>query len=113
MSIITITETAAKHIDALLSKNDKAVGVRLGTSTKGCNGLAYDVEYVEEINSDDEIVSDNGATVYIDRKSLLFLMGLEMDWEESMFATGFKFTNPNETGRCGCGESFTVDETAP
>lgn len=108
MSIITITDTAADHIRDLLEKNEGASGLRLGTNTKGCNGLAYQVDYVDEIDPDDEVITDKGVTIYVNRKSLLFLMGLEMDWEDSMFSTGFKFNNPNEKGRCGCGESFTV-----
>ncbi len=108
MSIITITDTAADHIRDLLAKSDTARGLRLGTNTKGCNGLAYQVDYVDEIDPDDEVITDKGVTIYVNRKSMLFLMGLEMDWEDSMFSTGFKFNNPNEKGRCGCGESFTV-----
>jgi len=108
MSAIRITDKAAEHIQALLAKKDGAVGIRLGTSTHGCSGLGYTVDYVEEPSTDDELVEDKGVKVYVDRKSLLFLLGTEMDWEDSMFSTGFKFTNPNEKGRCGCGESFHV-----
>ncbi|MCJ9430114.1 HesB/IscA family protein [Kordiimonas marina] len=108
MSAIRITDKAAEHIQALLAKKEGAVGIRLGTSTHGCSGLGYTVDYVEEPSTEDELVEDKGVKVYVDRKSLLFLLGTEMDWEDSMFSTGFKFTNPNEKGRCGCGESFHV-----
>ncbi|TNE64327.1 MAG: iron-sulfur cluster assembly accessory protein [Alphaproteobacteria bacterium] len=108
MSVITITEKAAEHIRALLASKESAVGIRLGTSTHGCSGLGYTVDYVEEPNAADELVEDKGVKVFVDRKSLLFLLGTQMDWEDSMFSTGFKFSNPNEKGRCGCGESFHV-----
>ncbi len=108
MSVIQITEKAAEHIHALLGKNEAAIGIRLGTSTHGCSGLGYTVDYVEEPTPGDELVEDKGVKVFVDRKSLLFLLGTEMDWEDGMFSTGFKFTNPNEKGRCGCGESFHV-----
>lgn len=108
MAVLEITDRAADHIRALLEKNGDAVGIKLGTSTHGCSGLGYTVDYVEEPAADDEVVETKGVKVFVDRKSLLFLLGTEMDWEDSMFSTGFKFTNPNEKGRCGCGESFHV-----
>ncbi|WP_417462749.1 HesB/IscA family protein [Kordiimonas sp.] len=108
MAVINITDKAADRIRALLSKNETAVGIKLGTSTHGCSGLGYTVDYVEEPSAEDEVVEDKGVKVFVDRKSLLFLLGTEMDWEDSMFSTGFKFSNPNEKGRCGCGESFHV-----
>lgn len=109
MSVITITDSAAKHITQLIEASDKPVaGLRLGTSTQGCSGLGYKIDYVEQAGADDEIVDHNGVRVFVDRKSLLFLLGTVMDYEEGLFSTGFTFTNPNEKGRCGCGESFTV-----
>lgn len=109
MSVITITDGAAEHITQLIAASDKPVaGLRLGTSTQGCSGLGYKVDYVEEASPDDEVVNHNGVSVFVDRKSLLFLLGTVMDYEEGLFSTGFTFTNPNEKGRCGCGESFTV-----
>lgn len=109
MSVITITDNAAEHINQLIKASGKPVsGLRLGTSTQGCSGLGYKVDYVEDPGVDDEAVTHNGVTVYVDRKSLLFLLGTVMDYEEGLFSTGFTFTNPNEKGRCGCGESFTV-----
>jgi iron-sulfur cluster assembly protein len=108
VAVINITDKAADHIRALLAKNEGAVGIRLGTSKHGCSGLGYTVDYVDEPSAEDELVEDKGVKVFVDRKSLLFLLGTQMDWEDSMFSTGFKFTNPNEKGRCGCGESFHV-----
>lgn len=109
MSVISITDSAAKHITKLIEESDKPVaGLRLGTSTQGCSGLAYKIDYVDEPGADDEKVTHNGVTVFVDRKSLLFLLGTVMDYEEGLFSTGFTFTNPNEKGRCGCGESFTI-----
>lgn len=107
-SAIEITDTAADHIKALLAKNAEAIGIKLGTETYGCSGLGYTVDYLTEEDPECELVEDKGVKVFVDRKSLLFLLGTQMDWEDSMFATGFKFTNPNEKGRCGCGESFNV-----
>ena len=107
-SVITITDKAAEHIKGLLAKNEAAIGIKLGTETHGCSGLGYTVNYVEAEETDLELVEDKGVKVFVDRKSLLFILGTEMDWEDSMFSTGFKFTNPNEKGRCGCGESFHI-----
>jgi len=107
-SVISITDKAAERIRGLLAKSEGAIGIKLGTETHGCSGLGYTVDYVAEADTTLELVEDKGVKVYIDRKSLLFLLGTEMDWEDSMFSTGFKFTNPNEKGRCGCGESFHV-----
>ena len=107
-SAIEITDKAAEHIRALLAKNPGAIGLKLGTETHGCSGLGYTVDYVTAEDPDTEVVEDKGVKVFVDRKSLLFLLGTQMDWEDSMFSTGFKFSNPNEKGRCGCGESFHV-----
>jgi iron-sulfur cluster assembly accessory protein len=108
MSVINITDAAADRIKGLLSKSGDAIGIKLGTETHGCSGLGYTVDYVAEADPELELVEEKGVKVFVDRKSLLFLLGTEMDWEDTMFSTGFKFTNPNEKGRCGCGESFHV-----
>ena len=108
MSVIQISDKAAERIQALLSKSNEAIGIKLGTETHGCSGLGYTVDYVTEADPELELVEDKGVKVFVDRKSLLFLLGTQMDWEDSTFSTGFKFTNPNEKGRCGCGESFHV-----
>lgn len=106
---LKVTDRAAERIRDLLAKADKpAAGLRLTTPQKGCSGLSYKVDYVDEPNPMDEVVETPGGTLYIDTMSLLYLVGSEMDWQEDMFTAGFVFTNPNEKGRCGCGESFTV-----
>ncbi|WCL54778.1 HesB/IscA family protein [Gimibacter soli] len=108
MSVIEITDKAAERIKALLENRPEAIGLKLGTDTKGCSGLGYKIDYVTEADPADEKVEANGVAVFVDRKSLLYLLGTRMDWEESRFSTGFTFTNPNEKGRCGCGESFHI-----
>ncbi len=106
---LTVTERAVERIRDLLAKRDTpAAGLRLTTPQKGCSGLSYKVDYVDEPNPLDEVVETPGGTLYIDTMSLLYLVGSEMDWQEDTFTAGFVFTNPNEKGRCGCGESFTV-----
>lgn len=108
-SVINITDTAADRIKALLAERGKpSLGVRLGTRARGCSGLAYTVDYVDEPNPTDELVEDKGVRVYVDAQSLLYLIGSEMDYKDDMFAEGFTFTNPNAKGQCGCGESFHV-----
>ena len=108
MSAIVVTDKAADHIRSLLEKDADAIGLKLGTETHGCSGLGYTIDYVKDVDPADELVETKGVKLFVDRKSLLFLLGTEMDWEDSMFSTGFKFTNPNEKGRCGCGESFHI-----
>ena len=109
MTPITITDAAANHIRHLLEARGKpSAGIRLGTATAGCSGLAYKVEYVDEPDPADAVVEDKGIRLYIDGQSLMYIIGSEMDYVEDTFSNGFTFTNPNETGRCGCGESFSV-----
>ncbi|MFZ5610584.1 MAG: HesB/IscA family protein [Pseudomonadota bacterium] len=109
MAVLTITDAAAAQIKALLAKRGKpCAGVRLGTKTAGCSGLKYQVDYVDEPNPADEMVEDKGVRLYVEPMSLMYLIGATMDWREDTFSAGFTFTNPNEKGRCGCGESFTV-----
>jgi len=106
---ITITDAAAARIREIISNRDKpSLGVRLGTSTKGCNGMSYTVEYVDEVNPTDEKIEDKGILLYVDVMSLIYLIGSVMDYKDEKFQSGFTFTNPNEKGRCGCGESFHV-----
>ena len=109
MAILSITDAAAERMKYLMEKRGKpSAGIRLGTATRGCSGLAYEVDYVDDPDPKDEVVQDKGITLYVDPASLMFLIGSEMDYREDMFASGFTFTNPNEKGRCGCGESFHV-----
>jgi iron-sulfur cluster assembly protein len=106
---IHITDEAATRIRGLLEGRDKpALGIRLGTSQKGCSGLGYTIDFVDEINEDEVLVQDKGINLYVEKASLPYINGTNMDWAEDKFSTGFVFENPNEKGRCGCGESFHV-----
>ena len=106
--MITITENAAKHINNYLTKRGKGLGVRLGVQTSGCSGMAYNLEFVDEVNDDDLIFEEHGARVYIDPKSLVYLDGTQVDYTKEGLQEGFKFENPNVKDSCGCGESFHV-----
>lgn len=106
--MITITENAAKHINNYLTKRGKGLGVRLGVKTSGCSGMAYNLEFVDEVNDDDLIFEEHGARVYIDPKSLVYLDGTQVDYTKEGLQEGFKFENPNVKESCGCGESFHV-----
>jgi iron-sulfur cluster assembly protein len=106
---MTLTDAAAEHIRALLSKRGRpAVGIRIGVRSRGCSGLTYTLEYADEKGKLDELVQDKGVTVLIDPKASMFIIGTEMDYVEDKLQSGFTFRNPNEKGRCGCGESFHV-----
>jgi len=106
---ISISEPAADRVKAYLENRGKGVGVRLAVKTSGCSGMAYVMEFVDEINElEDEIFEDNGVTIVVDKKSLVYLDGTEMDYTKEGLNEGFKFINPNEKDSCGCGESFTV-----
>jgi iron-sulfur cluster assembly protein len=106
---MTVTEAAADRIQALLAKRGKpSVGIRVGVRSRGCSGLTYTLEYADEKGKFDEIVQDKGVTILIDPKATMFIIGTEMDFVEDKLQSGFTFRNPNEKGRCGCGESFHV-----
>lgn len=106
---LTVTDAAAERIAALLAQRGQpSAGLRLSTPQKGCSGFSYAVDYVDVPNPMDEVVETPGGRLYIDFTALLKVIGSQMDWKDDVFASGFVFTNPNETGRCGCGESFTV-----
>ncbi len=107
--MITVTSNAVNHIKKLLSSRDKKpIGIKLGIETKGCSGLSYNMEFVDQPTEGDELLKINDINIYIDPKATLFLLGTVMDYEEGVLESGFKFINPNEKGRCGCGESFHV-----
>lgn len=103
-----MTEAAARHVNRYLSKRGKGVGVRLGVKTTGCSGLAYKLEYVDELATEDVVFEVHGLKILIDPKSLPYLEGTELDFVREGLNEGFKFNNPNERDRCGCGESFRV-----
>jgi iron-sulfur cluster assembly protein len=106
---ITLSSAAQDRIADLMSRAPEgAIGVKLSTPRRGCSGLAYSVDYVHEENPLDEKIETPAGTLYVDGGSVLYLIGSVMDWREDDFAAGFVFENPNATGTCGCGESFTV-----
>tara|TARA_R110000772_G_scaffold49123_1_gene112313 strand:- start:7294 stop:7617 length:324 start_codon:yes stop_codon:yes gene_type:complete len=107
--MMTITDQAAERVKALLASRGKpSAGVRIGIRTKGCSGMSYTLEFADEKNEFDEIVEDKGVRVFIDPKATMFIIGTQMDFVEDKLESGFTFENPNEKGRCGCGESFHV-----
>ena len=105
---VTLSEAAAKHIQKFLEKRGKGVGLRLGVRTTGCSGLAYKLEYADQTEPEDHLFESHGVTVIIDPKSLPYLDGTELDFTREGLNEGFKFNNPREKDRCGCGESFRV-----
>jgi len=106
---VILTPAAEARIANLMAQAPAdAVGVKLSTPRRGCSGLAYSVDYVTEANPVDERIDTPGGTFFIDGASVLYLVGSTMDWQEDDFTAGFVFQNPNATGTCGCGESFTV-----
>ena len=105
---ITLTENAARHVAAHLAKRGKGVGVRLGVKTTGCSGLAYKLEYADDFQPEDQVFEDHGVKLLVDPKSLAYIDGTELDFVREGLNEGFRFNNPNERDRCGCGESFRV-----
>ncbi len=105
---VTLSETAARHVNRYLAKRGKGLGVRLGVKTTGCSGLAYKLEYVDEQAPEDVVFEDRGIKVLVDPKSLPYIEGTLLDYTREGLNEGFKFSNPNERDRCGCGESFRV-----
>ena len=107
--MMTLTDAAADRVKHLMAQADKPiVGLRVGVKAQGCSGMSYFVEYAEEKKKFEEVVEDKGVTLLIDPAATMFLIGSEMDYKEDKLQSGFTFTNPNEKGRCGCGESFHV-----
>ncbi len=105
---IQITESAAQHISAQLGQRGKGEGIRVGVKTSGCSGMAYVLEFVDEVAPEDEVFEGFGVKVFVDPKSLLYIDGTELDFAKEGLNEGFRFNNPNVKGECGCGESFTV-----
>jgi len=109
LSPITLTNAAAERVKSLLARRGaEAAGLRIGVKTKGCSGLSYTVEYADAKGAHDEVVQDKGVTIFIDPKATMFILGSQVDYVEDRLQSGFVFRNPNEKGRCGCGESFHV-----
>jgi iron-sulfur cluster assembly protein len=106
--LMALTDAAADRLRSLYEKGQAGMTLRIAVNTKGCSGLAYDMSWVDGPGPGDEVVADKGVTVLIDRKASLFLIGTTMDYEVKALSSGFTFVNPNEKGRCGCGESFHV-----
>ncbi|MCK5819699.1 MAG: iron-sulfur cluster assembly protein IscA [Psychromonas sp.] len=105
---IKLTVPAAKHVAAFLLHRGKGIGLRLGVKTSGCSGMAYVLEFVDVLNDDDVMFEDKGVNVIVDKKSLVYLDGTELDFVKEGLNEGFEFNNPNINGECGCGESFSV-----
>ena len=106
---ITLTDNAASRIKDIMSKDEnKSLGARVGVKSGGCAGMSYIMEYAKEINPNDEVIEDKGVKVFIDPGAIMYLLGTEMDYKKEELSSTFVFKNPNETERCGCGESFKI-----
>ena len=105
---VVLTEAAARHVTRYLSRRGKGVGIRLGVKTTGCSGLAYKIEFADAVEPEDVIFENQGVKILVDPKSLPYIDGTELDFVREGLNEGFKFNNPNERDRCGCGESFRV-----
>ena len=107
--VIKLSENAANRIKEIMSKADNtAIGVRVGVKSGGCAGMSYMMEYAKEAKKNEEVIEDKGVKVFIDANAVMYLLGTEMDYKKDKFSSQFVFKNPNETERCGCGESFKV-----
>ncbi len=106
--LMQLTEAAAARLDALYAGGEAGRLLRIAVSTKGCSGMSYEMNWVDAPGPQDEVVTSHGLTVLVDRKASLFLIGTVMDYKADKLTAGFTFENPNEKGRCGCGESFHV-----
>tara|TARA_B100000700_G_scaffold184739_1_gene203661 strand:- start:244 stop:579 length:336 start_codon:yes stop_codon:yes gene_type:complete len=107
--VIKLSENAASRIKEIMSKADnKTIGVRVGVKSGGCAGMSYVMEYAKEAKKNEEVIEDKGVKVFIEPNAVMYLLGTEMDYKIDKFSSQFVFKNPNETERCGCGESFKV-----
>jgi iron-sulfur cluster assembly protein len=106
--IIKLSNKAAGRIKEILAKDEKSLGVRIGVKSGGCAGMSYIMEYAKESKPNDELIEDKGVKVFVDPGAVMYLLGTEMDYKEEEFSSTFVFKNPNETERCGCGESFKI-----
>ena len=107
--VIKLSDNAANRIKEIMSKADNnTIGVRVGVKSGGCAGMSYMMEYAKEAKQNEEVIEDKGVKVFIDPNAVMYLLGTEMDYKTDKFSSQFVFKNPNETERCGCGESFKV-----
>jgi len=106
--MVSLTDSAARKIQQTLSRRGRGLGIRIGVKTTGCSGLAYVLEYVDQVNADDQCIDCNDCKIFIDPKSCPYLQGMTIDYVRKGLNEGFEFQNPNERDRCGCGESFRV-----
>jgi len=106
--LMSLTDAAAERLRKMYEKGQEGRLLRIGVRTRGCSGLSYDMNWVDEAGPTDEVITEKGVTVLVDRKASLFLIGTTMDYQTQDLTSGFTFVNPNEKGRCGCGESFHV-----
>jgi len=107
--IISLSDNAAKRIKEIMSSAEKeSLGVRVGVKSGGCAGMSYIMEYTKEANPNDELIEDKGVKLFIDSAAIMYLLGTQMDYKKDDFSSSFVFNNPNETERCGCGESFKI-----
>ena len=108
--VIKLSDNAAIRIKEIMSKADnKTIGVRVGVKSGGCAGMSYVMEYAKEAKKNEEIIEEKGVKVFIDANAIMYLLGTEMDYKKEELSSSFVFNNPNETERCGCGESFKID----
>ena len=105
---ITLTESAAKHVQNFIAKRGKGLGLRIGVRTTGCSGMAYKLEFADVLSDEDMQFHSHGVTLLVDPKSLPYIDGMELDFQREGLNEGFKFNNPNVKNECGCGESFQV-----
>ena len=107
--VIKLSDNAANRIKEIMSKADNnTIGVRVGVKSGGCAGMSYMMEYAKEAKKNEEVIEDKGVKVFIDSNAVMYLLGTEMDYKKEEFSSSFVFKNPNETERCGCGESFKI-----
>ena len=107
--VITLSDNAANRIKEIMSKAEKdLVGLRVGVKSGGCAGMSYMMEYAKEVKPNDEVIEDKGVKLFVDPGAIMYLLGTEMDYKKEQFSSSFIFKNPNETERCGCGESFKI-----
>ena len=112
--VVSLTDAAAARIREIMGGADQNVaGLRVGVKNGGCAGMEYTMDYVQEINPADDVVEDKKVKIFIDPKAVLFLLGTEMDYQESTLSSGFVFNNPNQTSACGCGESVEIRPVDP